>query len=400
LVVFSSFMVLSVRDAYAVKFRFPVIDTERIVFDYVIGCDHDPDPGEYTFQCLSWCDGMAEYPGCTEAGGFPYCYDEHDGTDFMLIDGFAMMDMGSADVVAAADGTVISVEDGRYDRCYADIITQEVTCDGNPIIGNHVKIRHADNMETWYWHFMKNSIDVEVGDEVQCGDFLGKIGSSGYSSGPHLHFEVRIPDGTGETTWIDPYAGLNSQPESLWVLQRDPTTGLPGCYCEGDEIPDFPEPDEDTGPSQDVIVTQDVWEDVATDVTSDAVGDVATDSVDVAQQDVPTSDVQFDADDNGSSWEAWDADIGGDFVSFDLSGETSVNPDVGEDPGIRDMSGGDSASADVIPSVDSGTGNEDGGDRAGGCSSTGSGGGASNGLMLLFAAGILAILVRRRVPTR
>ena len=383
----------SARDAYAVKFRFPVIDTERIVFDYVIGCDHDPEPGEYTFECLPWCAGMAEYQACTENPGFPYCYDDHDGTDFMLIDGFAMMDMGSADVVAAADGTVISVEDGHYDRCMADLITQEVTCGEEvQIIGNHVKIRHDDGMETWYWHFMKNSIVVQEGDEVTCGTVLGKIGSSGYSSGPHLHFEVRVPDGMGETTWIDPYAGLNSQPESYWVLQRDPTTGLPGCYCEGDEIPDFTEPDEDTGPSQDVIVTQDVWEDVPGDVVTDAVVDVAPDSVDVVQQDVPP-------DDDGPSWEAWDADTGSDFISFDLTGDTVSNPDAGEDPGIRDMSGGDSASADVIPSVDSGTGNEDGGDRAGGCSSTGSGGGASNGLMLLFAAAILAIAVRRRSPT-
>lgn len=71
----------------------------------------------------------------------------------MLIDGFGMMDMGSADVVAAADGVVISVHDGEYDRCHTDLVTQDVSCDGYPMIGNHVKIEHADGMETWYWHF-------------------------------------------------------------------------------------------------------------------------------------------------------------------------------------------------------------------------------------------------------
>lgn len=374
---------LAAGDASAVKFRFPVVDTERIQFDYVIGCDHDPYAGEYSFDCLPWCFGMSEYPDCETAVGFPYCYDAHEGTDFMLIDGFAMMDAGSADVVAAAPGTVISVEDDNYDRCHANILTQEIDCDGHLMVGNHVKIRHEDGSETWYWHFMKDSIVVQVDDVVSCGEVLGKIGSSGYSSGPHLHFEVRVPDGMGGTTWVDPYAGLNSQDESYWVLQRDPTTLLPGCYCEGDEIPDFPEPSEDTGPGQDVIVVQDVYEDVPPDAGPDVIHDVMVDAPD----DVPATDV--------TGWEAWDADSGSETTVFDVTGDTPVTSDVSGDAVIRDMSGQDQANADTAASVDSGTGGQDVNDGAGGCSSSGSAGASVNGLMLLLAAGILALARRR-----
>lgn len=55
--------------------------------------------------------------------------------------------------------------------------------------GNLVKVRHSDNTYTYYAHF--NSIGVKVGDVVSQGCILGKSGSTGGSTGPHLHFEWR-----------------------------------------------------------------------------------------------------------------------------------------------------------------------------------------------------------------
>lgn len=54
--------------------------------------------------------------------------------------------------------------------------------------GNLVKIRHAGGAETWYGHF--SSIAVSVGEYVNQGAVVGYIGSTGISTGPHLHFEL------------------------------------------------------------------------------------------------------------------------------------------------------------------------------------------------------------------
>jgi murein DD-endopeptidase MepM/ murein hydrolase activator NlpD len=55
--------------------------------------------------------------------------------------------------------------------------------------GNLVKINHG-NMQTWYAHMSK--IAVKTGDKVGQGDVIGYVGSTGISSGPHLHFEVHV----------------------------------------------------------------------------------------------------------------------------------------------------------------------------------------------------------------
>ena len=73
---------------------------------------------------------------------------------------------------------------------------------------------------TIYGHMRYNSLtSKKVGQTVAQGEYLGTVGSSGNSSGPHLHFEARF--GSFSTAeWIDPYAGPGSQPESLWANQR------------------------------------------------------------------------------------------------------------------------------------------------------------------------------------
>lgn len=55
--------------------------------------------------------------------------------------------------------------------------------------GNLVTLRHDNGFETRYAHL--SAVDVAVGDRVEAGAPLGKVGTTGYSTGPHLHFEVR-----------------------------------------------------------------------------------------------------------------------------------------------------------------------------------------------------------------
>ncbi|MBA7509090.1 hypothetical protein ES705_01027 [subsurface metagenome] len=56
--------------------------------------------------------------------------------------------------------------------------------------GNSVMLYHGGGFATWYAHL--SSINVSIGQFVQRGQVIGLIGSTGWSTGPHLHFEVRI----------------------------------------------------------------------------------------------------------------------------------------------------------------------------------------------------------------
>ena len=63
--------------------------------------------------------------------------------------------------------------------------------------GNLIVIEHDNNMKTYYAHL--KDINVNVGDLVKKDDIIGTIGSTGNSTGPHLHFELRVND-----TPVDP----------------------------------------------------------------------------------------------------------------------------------------------------------------------------------------------------
>lgn len=198
----------------ALQFRFPL--AERDLFEQTVGVDHDPaeyPDGLESAQCFNY-DGR----------GFPWCYDRHDGSDYLLLDGFETMDAGSTDIVAATDGVVVETDDGNYDRCEATV--EGIDCDGYPMEANYVILEHEGGWRTLYWHMKMDSVAVEVGQEVRCGERLGLVGSSGYSSMPHLHFELQDADGVT----IDPYAGEHSQEETWWTDQGDPE-GLPGSDC-------------------------------------------------------------------------------------------------------------------------------------------------------------------------
>ena len=70
-----------------------------------------------------------------------------------------------------ADGTVVSAQ---YTGAY----------------GNLVKIDHGNGFESWYAHTSK--MYVTVGQKVSAGDVIAAVGSTGNSTGPHLHLEIRL----------------------------------------------------------------------------------------------------------------------------------------------------------------------------------------------------------------
>jgi murein DD-endopeptidase MepM/ murein hydrolase activator NlpD len=144
-------------------------------------------------------------PRCTNSflgNNMPNCYSGHTGTDFGFAGHFAGMNLGSIEVVIAAPGRVVSIADGNFDRCYFRVpppppgasAEERIICPGVPdnrLDANFVVVLQDDGLLAYYYHLKRDSIAVKVGDRVECGQFIGKVGSSGISSGPHLHFELR-----------------------------------------------------------------------------------------------------------------------------------------------------------------------------------------------------------------
>ena len=111
-----------------------------------------------------------------------------------------------AEVLAAADGRVASVandqqEDpsamqrpdetqeayfARLQKEQGERLAKGLTA----ITGNYVMIDHGKNEYSLYAHLQPGSVGIRVGDQVKAGDVIGKLGSSGNSTEPHLHFHV------------------------------------------------------------------------------------------------------------------------------------------------------------------------------------------------------------------
>ena len=98
----------------------------------------------------------------------------HTGQDFAAPSG--------TPVLAAGDGKIVSA---GYDGAY----------------GNKVVIRHEDGTETWYCHL--GSFEQTDGT-VKAGELIGRVGSTGHVTGPHLHLEVRPAGGdpVPPLTWL------------------------------------------------------------------------------------------------------------------------------------------------------------------------------------------------------
>ncbi|MCC7542675.1 MAG: peptidoglycan DD-metalloendopeptidase family protein [Deltaproteobacteria bacterium] len=186
-------------DAFATSFRLPSTCADgcmTVTAYYDYGGSQD------------WACGSNTYPG-------------HRGTDFAPFGSWSAMDEGRS-VVAAADGEVIATNDGEFDRCNTG------DCAGGGGFGNYVALRHDDGKVTYYAHLRMGTVRVGMGARVACGQELGLVGSSGYSTGPHVHFEVRPDGGSAD----DPFGGGDcSGPLSYWVAQGA-YRALPGTECE------------------------------------------------------------------------------------------------------------------------------------------------------------------------
>ena len=134
-----------------------------------------------------------------------YTYNNHFGND-TIIRSFDEQMIG-VPVFAAQNGRVIAMHDGESDM--------NTSFGDQP--ANFVIIDHGLGRQAWYYHLKQNSILVGQGDFVVAGQQIALCGSSGNSTGPHLHFEIRDED-----TVFEPFAGPCRAGDSGWVEQPAP----------------------------------------------------------------------------------------------------------------------------------------------------------------------------------
>jgi murein DD-endopeptidase MepM/ murein hydrolase activator NlpD len=131
--------------------------------------------------------GFGPTPYVFEASyaGFPHF---HTGIDLAVPPG--------TPVFAAADGIVV--------------LARPMADSGGQLVGygNYVIIQHDAGLKTLYGHLL--AIGVKEGDVVKRGQLVGLVGSTGNSTGPHTHFEVRI-----ENSPVDPMQMLPDRPPPL-----------------------------------------------------------------------------------------------------------------------------------------------------------------------------------------
>ncbi|MFN4257046.1 MAG: peptidoglycan DD-metalloendopeptidase family protein [Saprospiraceae bacterium] len=138
-------------------------------------------------------------------------YDGHKGTDiFTWPFPWQKQAESRVEVVAGAAGTIIYRQETNPDQ----------SCALGNVPWNAVYVQHADGSVAWYGHLKQYSLTSKtVGQAVAKGEYLGVVGSSGNSTGPHLHFEVY----NGSSQLVDPWAGAcNSLGGQNWWAAQEP----------------------------------------------------------------------------------------------------------------------------------------------------------------------------------
>ena len=259
---------LKPRPKPTVKFRLPIKDPSKIKTRKTFNPRSGPYGVDHAIRAGVQADSedtfAVSYDGKVSLIGSSY--PGHEGTDFMLKGGFKQMKKKGNFVVAAASGEIVAYEDGHYDECnVADQMKynreQKKKKKGKPYktfkkcvpgTANMVKIVHTDTLYTEYIHLKKGSVidalkalgvpaselkadkkkhRLETPLSIKCGAIIGRIGSSGRSTGPHLHFNVKHALAPNKTHhYTDPYQGRLS-PWNYWVKQNGPNE-LPGTQCQ------------------------------------------------------------------------------------------------------------------------------------------------------------------------
>ena len=107
-----------------------------------------------------------------------------------------------SEIYAPFDGEIVKIEDGviernpvilKNDLKYMREITRRFVhgdAEYRELSGNYIILKYSEKVFAMFAHIKINSILVKIGDKVKVGQLLGRVGHSGNSTAPHLHFQI------------------------------------------------------------------------------------------------------------------------------------------------------------------------------------------------------------------
>lgn len=134
--------------------------------------------------------------------------------------------------IAAPTGTKVkSVADG--------VVVRSSPVEQGGGYGNFIVIKH-DNFYSAYGHLSKR--EVNKGDKVKKGELIGLVGSTGQSTGPHLHFEIRKTENGSQ---VDPKPYLTGSELTSTILDKEKEEEKPDNKEKEEEKPDNKEKEDE-----------------------------------------------------------------------------------------------------------------------------------------------------------
>ncbi|WP_308116427.1 M23 family metallopeptidase [Chryseobacterium sp. GVT01B] len=106
-----------------------------------------------------------------------FSHQNENSLDFVMPEG--------TEITAAREGKVIDAVQNNNTGCPTSSCANQA---------NYISILHSDGTIAQYFHLKQNGVKVKIGDEVKKGDLIGLSGNTGWTNGPHLHFQCFLPD--------------------------------------------------------------------------------------------------------------------------------------------------------------------------------------------------------------
>lgn len=151
-------------------------------------------------------------------------------------------------LLAVGDGRVVAAKDGIVENVPLSP-TRAVPITLETVGGNHVIIDLGGGQYAFYAHIVPGTVTVKVGDMVKKGQVVGRLGNSGNSDAPHLHFhlaDANAPLGSEGIPWVfERFDHLDKLPSMMAALTGWKNAGTPSARTRElpleNEVVNFPE---------------------------------------------------------------------------------------------------------------------------------------------------------------